>query len=102
MARMRGTGDQFGYEWSRYSAILPEVEEQFDNWIAPIARGDFAGASVLDAGCGMGRNSYWALQYGASSVVACDVDDRTLAAARANLRTFPNAEVVRCSIDELP
>ena len=82
---MQGTGDQFGYEWAKYTAILPEFEEQFRNWIEPVSPADFRGAAVLDAGCGIGRNSFWALKYGAARVVACDVDDQTLASARANL-----------------
>ena len=99
---MQGTGDQFGYEWAKYAAILPEFEQQFRNWIEPVTPADFRGAAVLDAGCGTGRNSFWALKYGAARVVACDVDDRTLAAAKANLAGDARAEVVRCSIDALP
>jgi SAM-dependent methyltransferase len=99
---MQGTGDQFGYEWGKYTEILPEFEAQFLNWVEPLAAGDFRAAAVLDAGCGIGRNSFWALKYGAARVVACDVDDRTLTSARSNLAGHPHAEVVRCSIDALP
>jgi len=99
---MQGTGDQFGYAWGKYTAILPEFEDQFLNWIEPIGPADFRAAAVLDAGCGIGRNSFWALKYGAAKVVACDIDDRTLASASANLAHDQRSEVVRCSIDALP
>ena len=99
---MHGTGDQFGYEWGKYTAILPEFEDQFLNWIEPIGPDDFRAATVLDAGCGIGRNSFWALKYGAAKVVACDIDDRTLASAAANLGHDQRAEVVRASVEALP
>ena len=56
--------DRFGYEWDKYSDIYPDYEQQFLNWISPLDSEDFIGKDILDAGCGMGRNSYYALQYG--------------------------------------
>src|SRR5262249_48665497 len=47
----------------------------------------------LDAGCGIGRNSFWPLSYGAAEGLAIDVDERTLASARRNLSSFPNLEL---------
>lgn len=98
----RGSPDRFGYAWHRYAEILPEHEEQFLRWTAPLARGDWRGARFLDAGCGIGRNSYWPMAYGALGGVALDVDDRTLARARTNLMVFPTVEVRRQSIYEIP
>ena len=98
----RGTADQFGYEWARYSEILAEHKGQFLTWISPLTPRELAGRSILDVGCGSGRNSYWAARCGAAHIMACDVDERTLGAARRNLAGFSNVEVVRCSTYELP
>jgi SAM-dependent methyltransferase len=97
----RGSPDRFGYSWDRYAEILPEHEEQFRRWTAPLRREDWQGRRFLDAGCGIGRNSYWPMSYGAAGAVAIDVDDRTLARARANLAGFPTVEVRRQSIYEI-
>jgi SAM-dependent methyltransferase len=88
-----GSPDRFGYSWHIYGDILPEHEEQFRRWTAPLQPSDWQGARVLDAGCGIGRNSYWPLRYGARSAVLIDVDHRSLEHARRNLAAFPQAEV---------
>src|SRR5690349_2799930 len=89
----RGSPDRFGYAWDRYAEILPLHEEQFRRWTAPLPREDWHGVRFLDAGCGIGRNSYWPMTYGASGGVALDVDPRTLARARSNLSGYPALEV---------
>ena len=97
----RGSPDRFGYSWHRYAEILPEHEEQFRCWMAPLAHEHWRGVRFLDAGCGIGRNSYWPMTYGAAGGVALDVDDRTLAGARTNLSDFPAVEVRRQSIYDI-
>jgi SAM-dependent methyltransferase len=97
----RGSPDRFGYSWDRYAEILPEHEEQFLRWTQPLVREDWRGVRFLDAGCGIGRNSYWPMTYGAAGGVALDVDDRTLARARSNLARFPAVEVRRQSIYDI-
>jgi SAM-dependent methyltransferase len=97
-----GSPDRFGYEWNTYSAIAPEHEEQFRRWLPFYSPGDWAGKCFIDAGCGMGRNSYWPMRYGAAKCYAIDVDDRSLAAARRNLAAFAGAEVHKCSAYDLP
>jgi len=99
---LKGSPDRFGYEWDIYAEILPEHEEQFRRWTAPLAPQDWRGLSFLDVGCGMGRNSYWPLRYGAAGGVAVDIDDRSLESARRNLEHFPGMEVIRASVYELP
>lgn len=88
-----GSPDRFGYEWANYSGVLVEYEEQFLKWIPFIKSTDWKDISFLDVGCGMGRNSYWPLSYGAKNGIAIDVDERTLASATATLKNFRNAEV---------
>jgi SAM-dependent methyltransferase len=97
-----GSPDRFGFEWDTYSELRPEHEEQFRRWTAHLSPEDWAGKSFLDVGCGMGRNSYWPLRYGAARGVAVDVDSRSVAAARHTLRAFPQAEVTLASAYDLP
>jgi SAM-dependent methyltransferase len=96
------TSKRFGFEWDRYRDFFPHYEEQFRGWIAPLAPEAFAGRDVLDAGCGMGRNSFWAARYGARRVLAVDQAELAVAAAREALGGLPNVEVERADIYDLP
>lgn len=99
---LNGSADRFGYEWGVYAEILPEHEEQFRRWTAPLAAEDWKDKLFLDVGCGMGRNSYWPLKYGAAGGVAVDLDERSLESARRNLWAFPTMQVIRASAYDLP
>ncbi len=98
---MAGTEKEFGYEWEAYSEILPEHRDQFWTWVQPLQPENFRGKTFLDAGCGMGRNSFWAFQAGATAGVSFDFDQRTVAAAKRNLREFPTSTVAYESIYDL-
>ena len=96
-----GSSDRFGYSWTIFSDILPEHREQFVRWTAALPREAWKNAYFLDAGCGAGRNSHWAMTEGAAAGIACDVDERTLAAARQNLKVFSTIEVRHQSIYDI-
>src|SRR3989338_4637337 len=95
------SSERFGYEWQKYPALTPDYEEQFRAWISPLGQEDFVGKSFLDAGCGMGRNSYWPLEWGAAKAVAFDFDRRSVDAASRNLSAFPQAQVMFKSIYDI-
>lgn len=88
-----GTEKEFGFEWNTYSDILPEHQDQFWTWLCPLQPHHFVGKRFLDAGCGMGRNSFWAMKGGAASGYSFDFDQRTVAAAKRNLGNFATCEV---------
>ena len=92
---------RFGYAWDKYHALFPDYENQFLRWIEPLGPSAFKEKSVLDAGCGMGRNSYWCLKYGASDVTAFDYDERCVDAASRLLASHTNASVERRDIYEI-
>ena len=94
--------ERFGYEWRKYHRLNPDYEIQFRRWLGPFGPDAFLGKKVLDAGCGMGRNSYWAFKYGAKELVAFDFDSRTVGAAKKNLSSFPNARIELKSIYDIP
>src|SRR5690349_15168020 len=107
---LSGSPDRFGYEWATYAEILPESKGQLERWMGSTGLPSFAGKRCMDAGCGMGRNPYWMLDAGATNMVAVDVDERSLAAARKNLARFlesskpgapPRARVEKCSVYDL-
>jgi SAM-dependent methyltransferase len=99
---LAGSPDRFGYEWNAYAEVVPGHEEQFRRWTAALAPEDWRGKDFLDVGCGMGRNSYWPLKYGATSGVAVDIDERSLKCARRNLEPFPTMRVMHASVYDLP
>src|SRR5579859_7180915 len=92
-----GSPERFGYEWHYYSELRPEYEGQFRRWTALLEPEDWKGLTFLDVGCGMGRNSYWPMKYGAAGGLAIDVDDRSLTAARQTLAAFPSVRVEKRS-----
>jgi SAM-dependent methyltransferase len=96
-----GSTERFGYEWHVYADLRPEYEEQFRRWTEPLKPEDWKDRTFLDVGCGMGRNSYWPMQYGAAGGLAIDVDERTLASARANLAAYPTVEVRKLSVYDI-
>lgn len=101
--RLRGgSPDRFGYSWAIFREILPEHRELFLRWTAALPRETWQGARFLDAGCGIGRNSHWAMVEGAVGGIAIDVDERSLAVARDNLKRYPEVEVRHQSIYEIP
>jgi SAM-dependent methyltransferase len=100
-ALVAGSPDRFGYEWHNYSELRPEYEEQFRRWTVHLTPADWRGLTFLDVGCGMGRNSYWPMTYGAAGGLAIDVDDRSLAAARQTLARFPSVRVEKRSAYEI-
>ena len=85
---LAGSPDRFGYEWNAYAEILPQYEEQFRRWTVHLTPQDWRGKSFLDVGCGMGRNSFWPMQYGARVGCAVDIDERSLAGRAATWRRF--------------
>jgi len=89
----KGIAEKFGYEWDIYSEIVPQHERQFVHWINPLPLSFFKGKRFLDAGCGIGRNSLWALKAGAAAGIAFDYDQRTVRVARENLKDYPNCTV---------
>lgn len=96
----KGSPERFGYSWDRYAGLLPEHEEQFLRWTS-LDRAFWKGLRFVDGGCGIGRNSYWPMTYGALGGLAVDVDDRTLGRARSNLAPFNDLEVRKQSIYEI-
>jgi len=99
----KGSPERFGYAWDRFHDLTPDQERQFALWTTSIdLETGWRGVRFLDAGCGMGRNSYWPMKHGAAACVAMDLDARSLERARTNLAPFPAAAVRAASIYDIP
>ncbi|MSQ10027.1 MAG: methyltransferase domain-containing protein [Dehalococcoidia bacterium] len=98
------TASAFGWEWQEFDALHDQAEvyqDQYLDWIHPIDRSFFQHKVVLDAGCGMGRFSIAAAEFGARDVLAIDLSDAVESAYR-NSRHLPNVHVIQADIYHLP
>jgi SAM-dependent methyltransferase len=96
-----GSPERFGYSWQQFDMPTPDQRRQFDRWTAILGQDFWRGKRFLDAGCGGGRNSLWAMQYGAMGGLAIDIDEGSLAIAERNLAGTP-VEVRKTSLYDLP
>ena len=97
----RGSADRFGYEWAHYSEILPESRMQLERWLGSTKLASFRDKTVLDVGCGMGRNPYWMATAGARSITCIDADERCVEVTRSNLSGFTGITATQASVYEL-
>lgn len=97
------TAEAFGWEWLEFQELHDEAtyREQFLDWIWPVTGAEFRDKVVLDAGCGMGRFTVVAAQFGARDVLAVDLSDAVEPAAR-NAHGWPNVHVIQADIYHLP
>lgn len=91
----------FGYEWTHFRIDYAGVAEHFLDWIEPLQRDDFAGKTIVDAGCGMGRHAREAARFGAAAVYAIDFSD-AVDAARQYTRREPNVHVLQADLRHPP
>jgi len=103
----RHTIQNFGFEWIEYARFGWDdpvyniaYEEAVFRRKALLEPADIDGKLVLDAGCGNGRYTYWASQYGAR-VIGVDLGDGVESAA-ANTRDLPDVQIVQGDIFRLP
>jgi SAM-dependent methyltransferase len=95
------TAAAFGWQWQEFTEMHAEYREQFLDWIYPLQPEFFSGKVVLDAGCGIGRHSYWSSQFGAKAIIGIDLSE-AVETAYQNVGRLPNAHVVQADIFQLP
>jgi SAM-dependent methyltransferase/uncharacterized protein YbaR (Trm112 family) len=95
------TAEAFGYEWTRYSELADRYRQQFLDWIRPVQPEFFRGRAVLEGGCGKGRHTALAAEFGARAVVAMDLSE-AVESAFANTRSRPNVHIVQADLNQPP
>jgi SAM-dependent methyltransferase len=100
-AEKAATAAGFGWQWQHFTQADDKYEQQFLGWIAPVAPEFFKDKIVLEGGCGKGRHTQLAAQWGAREVIGVDLS-AAVETAFAATRHLPNAHIVQADIFNLP
>lgn len=95
------TAEAFGYEWTRYRELADRYRQQYLDWIRPVQPEFFRGKAILEGGCGKGRHTALAAEFGARAVVSMDLGD-AVESAFANTRGQGNVHVVQADLNRPP
>ena len=95
------TAENFGWQWQHFVQSDELYADQFLGWIAPVKPEFFAGKIVLEGGCGKGRHTQLAANWGAREVIGVDLSD-AVETAFAATRQLENAHIVQADIYHLP
>jgi len=95
------TAANFGWQWQHFTQFDEKYEQQFLGWIAPVTSEFFQDKVVLEGGCGKGRHTQLAAQWGARDVIGVDLSG-AVESAFAATRAFPNAHIVQADLYNLP
>jgi SAM-dependent methyltransferase len=97
----QATAANFGWQWQHFTQEDTRYAEQFLGWIAPVTPEFFRDKVVLEGGCGKGRHTQLAAQWGAQDVVGIDLSV-AVETAFAATRSLPNVHIVQADIYHLP
>jgi SAM-dependent methyltransferase len=100
-AEKAATAAGFGWQWQHFTQADDKYEQQFLGWIAPVAPEFFKDKIVLEGGCGKGRHTQLAAQWGAREVIGVDLS-AAVETAFAATRHLRNAHIVQADIFNLP
>jgi SAM-dependent methyltransferase len=95
------TAENFGWQWRHFTHQDDRYAEQFLGWIAPVTPEFFRDKVVLEGGCGKGRHTLLAAQWGARDIIGVDLSE-AVETAFAATRSAPNAHIVQADIFRLP
>jgi uncharacterized protein YbaR (Trm112 family) len=97
----RDTAANFGWQWQHFTQEDTRYAEQFLGWIYPVTPEFFRDKVVLEGGCGKGRHTQLAAQWGARDVIGVDLSAAVEIAYRATVE-LDNVHIVQADIFQLP
>lgn len=97
----KATAEGFGWQWRHFTQEDTRYAEQLLGWIAPVTPEFFRDKVVLEGGCGKGRHTLLAAQWGARDVIGVDLSE-AVETAFAATRSLPNAHIVQADVFRLP
>lgn len=97
----QATAQNFGWQWRHFTDVDQRYAEQFLGWISPVTPGFFRDKVVLEGGCGKGRHTQLAAEWGARDVIGIDLSE-AVETAYAATRSLPNAHIIQADIYRLP
>lgn len=100
-AEKAATAASFGWQWQRFTQSDDKYAQQFLGWIAPVRPEFFKNKVVLEGGCGKGRHTQLAAQWGAREVIGVDLS-AAVETAFAATRDVANVHIVQADIYSLP
>ena len=95
------TAENFGWQWTHFTQEDTRYADQFLGWLQPVTPEFFKGKVVIEGGCGKGRHTQLAAEWGARDVVGIDLSAAVDTAYIAT-RHLPNAHIVQTDIYNLP
>jgi SAM-dependent methyltransferase len=95
------TAENFGWQWQHFVQSDELYGDQFRAWLAPVTSDFFKNKLILEGGCGKGRHTQLAADWGAREVVGVDLSD-AVETAFAATRRLENAHIVQADIYHLP
>ena len=95
------TAANFGWQWQHFTQRDELYAAQLRGWLAPVEPEFFRDKVVLEGGCGKGRHTQLAVEWGARDVVGIDASD-AVETAFAATRELERAHIVQADIYHLP
>ena len=95
------TAENFGWQWTHFTQEDEKYNEQFLGWIQPVKPEFFKDKIILEGGCGKGRHTSLAANWGAKEIVGVDLSAAVESAFQAT-RNLPNTHIVQADIFKLP
>jgi SAM-dependent methyltransferase len=95
------TAENFGWQWTHFTQEDARYADQFLGWLQPVRPEFFKDKVILEGGCGKGRHTRLAAEWGARDIVGIDLGDGVESAFQLT-RDLPNAHIVQCDIFKLP
>ena len=95
------TAANFGWQWTHFTQEDAKYKEQFLGWLKPVKPEFFSEKLILEGGCGKGRHTRLAAEWGAKEVIGIDLS-AAVESAFAGVSDLPNAHIVQADIFQLP